>query len=180
MEAYLNIHTAEEIREGLARVFAEVSDLVAPLTDEAYREKTSEKWSVAENLDHLNLSARPVAKGLRLPKLAFRAFGLAKKDSRSFGDLAAAYRELLAQGGRAGGAYVPQGTDALPDAADQLAEWKKTLSYFHKNLEKWSESDLDKYRMPHPLLGKLTAREMLFFTIYHTWHHVQACKMLNA
>lgn len=180
MEAYLNIHTAEEIREGLVRVFAEVSDLIAPLSDEAYREKTSEKWSVAENMDHLILSAKPVAKGLRLPKLAFRAFGLAKKDSRSFGDLAAAYRELLAQGGRAGGAYVPQGTDALPDATDQLAEWNKTLTYFHKNLDKWSESDLDKYRLPHPLLGKLTAREMLFFTIYHTWHHVQACKKLSA
>jgi hypothetical protein len=27
--------------------------------------------------------------------------------------------------------------------------------------------------MPHPLLGKLTVREMLLFTLYHNLHHVQ-------
>jgi hypothetical protein len=26
--------------------------------------------------------------------------------------------------------------------------------------------------LPHPLLGKLTVREMLFFTLYHQRHHV--------
>jgi hypothetical protein len=28
------------------------------------------------------------------------------------------------------------------------------------------------YRLPHPLLGKLTVREMLFFTVYHNAHHL--------
>jgi hypothetical protein len=25
--------------------------------------------------------------------------------------------------------------------------------------------------LPHPLLGKLTLREMIYFTIYHVQHH---------
>ena len=38
----------------------------------------------------------------------------------------------------------------------------------------WREADLDRYLLPHPLLGKLTIREMLFFTLYHNYHHVQS------
>jgi len=30
---------------------------------------------------------------------------------------------------------------------------------------------VDQYQLPHPVLGKLTIREMLFFTIYHNLRH---------
>jgi hypothetical protein len=42
-----------------------------------------------------------------------------------------------------------------------------------KAVDSWREADLDRYRLPHPLLGKLTLREMLFFTLYHNYHHVR-------
>ncbi len=38
-------------------------------------------------------------------------------------------------------------------------------------LEKFDEIERDTYILPHPLLGKLTIREMLYFTIYHVAHH---------
>ena len=38
-------------------------------------------------------------------------------------------------------------------------------------LERMDEKQLDAYLLPHPLLGKLTLREMLYFTIYHVEHH---------
>jgi len=37
--------------------------------------------------------------------------------------------------------------------------------------EKWNEDELDQYQLPHPILGKLTIREMLYFTIYHNLRH---------
>ena len=37
---------------------------------------------------------------------------------------------------------------------------------------KWSESDLDEYVLPHPLLGDLTIRNMLQFSYYHLEHHL--------
>ena len=36
--------------------------------------------------------------------------------------------------------------------------------------------DLDKYVLPHPLLGKVTLREMLYFTIHHNEHHLELLK----
>jgi hypothetical protein len=40
----------------------------------------------------------------------------------------------------------------------------------------WSERQLDRIRLPHPVLGKLSVREMLFFTLYHNQHHIEAVK----
>jgi uncharacterized damage-inducible protein DinB len=43
-------------------------------------------------------------------------------------------------------------------------------------LERWSDRNLDRIQLPHPILGKITAREMVFFTIYHGHHHIAAAK----
>jgi len=40
-----------------------------------------------------------------------------------------------------------------------------------KQLLDYSEQDLDELILPHPLLGKLTLREMMYFTMYHVLHH---------
>ncbi|UPT65903.1 MAG: DinB family protein [Sphingobacteriales bacterium JAD_PAG50586_3] len=39
-----------------------------------------------------------------------------------------------------------------------------------------SDSKLDTYLVPHPLLGKVTLREILFFTILHTEVHLEILK----
>jgi hypothetical protein len=43
-----------------------------------------------------------------------------------------------------------------------------------KQLLDYSEKDLDELILPHPLLGKLTLREMMYFTMYHVTHHYTA------
>jgi hypothetical protein len=43
-------------------------------------------------------------------------------------------------------------------------------------LGRWSEQELDRVTLPHPLLGKLTAREVAYFTVYHGRHHVEAVR----
>ncbi|MGB1018607.1 MAG: hypothetical protein ACPGVH_06035 [Chitinophagales bacterium] len=45
------------------------------------------------------------------------------------------------------------------------------LNKFIKSLEKISEKELDNFRVPHPLIGKLSIREMLYFSDYHVLHH---------
>jgi hypothetical protein len=43
-------------------------------------------------------------------------------------------------------------------------------------VERWPERALDRYRLPHPLMGKLTVREMLLFTLVHNIHHVRVAE----
>jgi hypothetical protein len=40
-----------------------------------------------------------------------------------------------------------------------------------KRIENFNETDLDKLILPNHLLGKITNREMLYFTAYHVGQH---------
>ncbi|MEO5583430.1 MAG: DinB family protein, partial [Saprospiraceae bacterium] len=50
-------------------------------------------------------------------------------------------------------------------------DFNAKVKALQENMENWSEEELDKYVIPHPLLGNLTFREMLYFSIYHAGHH---------
>ncbi len=52
-----------------------------------------------------------------------------------------------------------------------LGIWKKSSADLAAALGMWTEQELDEYQLPHPLIGNLTVREMLFFTIYHSLRH---------
>ncbi len=60
------------------------------------------------------------------------------------------------------------GLDKKEQLTNSLLKIVKDLS---KKIDKYSEVELDEYLLPHPLLGKLTVREMLFFTIHHVEQH---------
>jgi hypothetical protein len=84
--------------------------------------------------------------------------------------LVARYQEKLAGGGRAAGAFVPPSLAA--DAREALSQaLLHEVEALCSRLERMDEKQLDAYLLPHPLLGKLTLREMLYFTIYHVEHH---------
>jgi DinB family protein len=136
-----------------------------------------EAWSPADNVRHLLKSNRPVARALEVPRLGlvFR-FGLTRRPSRTYEAMRETYLKALAGGVTAGRfAPTPEPPPAdLEAARRELMEKREMVSArLLAALTRWSEWSLDHLVMPHPALGKLTAREMLFFTIYHNTHHVQ-------
>ncbi|MBV6450219.1 MAG: hypothetical protein MHPDNHAH_00940 [Anaerolineales bacterium] len=137
--------------------------------------RDGEVWSASDNVDHLIKSHKPIAMAMRLPKLSLRGmFGWASQPSRSYEAVCRVYREALAQGGVASGRYLPeQRSPENPEAAkaDLLNQFSKASGDLVSVAEKWDEADLDGYLLPHPLIGKLTVREMLYFTIYHNLRH---------
>ncbi len=51
--------------------------------------------------------------------------------------------------------------------------WNKaTIKFIAALKNKTGESKLDDYLARHPLLGRITLRELCYFTIYHTEHHL--------
>jgi hypothetical protein len=126
---------------------------------------------------HLAKSARPVARALGAPRimLAFR-FGLHRGPSPAFADLRQRYLDGLAAGGQAG-RFAPRTRPAPPDMEagreEVIAEWRTADGTLEDALDRWAERSLDRHRLPHPLLGPLTLREMIMFTVYHTAHHLR-------
>jgi hypothetical protein len=134
-------------------------------------------WSPADNVRHLLKSNRPVARALAMPKalLALR-FGVGLRASVPHSELRARYLSLLATGVTAG-RFTPAPMNPSEQSEEHRRSMMATMDTVFENLtaaaSRWREWQLDRLRLPHPALGKLTVREMLFFTIYHNIHHVE-------
>jgi len=142
---------------------------------ERFIRRFGESWSAADTVRHLIKSTVPVTRALKLPRLVLRAlFGQGRGQSTPYLDLVASYRAALAAGGKAG-RFSPSPCRAPANARawqeSLVAECQSAVLALSAAVEPWTESDLDRCRLPHPLLGKLTIREMLFFTLYHYEHH---------
>ncbi len=172
--------TRGSLIEALRDTESAVAGYFGSLEEAVFMRQLQGTWSPAEHLDHLNIAVSAVARGFGISPLLLRLrFGSAKRPSRTYEALRADYRARLAAGGRASGRFVPvrQTTDpayAEMRKSDLLARWVRVNDRLRTALGGWSERNLDRIRFPHPLLGKITARELVFFTIYHGHHHVAA------
>jgi hypothetical protein len=136
-----------------------------------------EAWSPADNVRHLLKSNRPVLRALSTPKvlLVFR-FGAGLRGSRSYSEVRERYLGRLAAGVTAG-RFAPRPLGSSDQTDEQRRALMASLDQVSESLTDavsgWREWQLDRLRLPHPALGRLTVREMLFFTLYHNFHHVQ-------
>ena len=141
----------------------------------AFFAKTGDAWSPAENVRHLVKSIRPVTKALKMPRLVLRVmFGKPKRASVDYDSLVERYRGLLAAGGKAG-RFTPsprEEQDLEARRAEILAQRAEANRALRAAIVRWSDAALDRNQLPHPLLGNLTVREMLMFTLYHQLHHL--------
>ena len=160
----------------------EVAEFFRLLSPEEFVLRVGDAWTPAEHLQHLSTAVSAVARGLSISPWILRLrFGRADRPSRSFVEVRDDYRERLARGGRASGRFVPPREDLSPDEitsrqAQLLARWQRVSSRLTASLDRWSDDNLDRIRLPHPILGKITAREMVYFVIYHGHHHIAAAK----
>jgi hypothetical protein len=171
-----------ELLESLSLEERDVAAFFGSLSPDELVLRVADAWTPAEHLQHLNTAASAVTRGLAIPPwiLGLR-FGRSKRASRSFVELRDDYRARLAGGGRASGRFVPP-REELSEAeittrrAELLARWQRVNARLIGAVERWSERNLDRVQLPHPILGKITAREMVYFIIYHGHHHIAAAK----
>jgi uncharacterized damage-inducible protein DinB len=59
-----------------------------------------------------------------------------------------------------------------PAEKDKLmAEMAALNKKVNQKMGRFSEAQLDRLLVPHPLMGKMTLREILMWNAYHTEHH---------
>ena len=169
--------TKQEIIDAINQVFDDVYSELKDLSTEIVSYQSLEKWPISLQLEHLIISAQPVATALNLPKITFRAFGIPEKDSRTYEEVVSSYQAKLEAGAKATSKYIPSPKEK--NKIDLLEKWLEVGDKLVDRIERlWTEDQLERYLLPHPVLGKLSVREMLFFTIYHTIHHHNSMKKL--
>lgn len=148
------------------------NDYIRPLNKEEFEAAPDGKWSAGQNLDHLIRAIKPLQLAYGLPKFALLIlFGRTNRPSRTFDAVVTKYKTKLAAGGKASGPFIPA-TINFDKKESLIKKYNDHKLKLIAKIEKQSEKDLDVYILPHPLLGKVTLREMLYFTIHHNEHHL--------
>ena len=166
----------KEIKIQLSDKHSLFTGFVSGLTDTDLLASKNKKWTAGQQLEHIYLSIKPLRQVLSLPKPFLKMlWGKANRKSKSYDALVEKYLVKLENGGRATGRFIP-----APVSIKRVEKIKGKLisevSVLCSRIEKFTEPELDQYLLPHPLVGKLTLREMMFFTIYHVEHHQKLTK----
>ncbi len=145
-------------------------EYINSLTDDEFVVSLNDKWTAGQQLDHILRSVKPLTQILNSKSIIEDIFGMTERPSLSYEEIVNNYKIELEKGGKATGKFIPEkiNSNQKNDLTKALADNLKTLI---QNLIDYTDKELDSLLLPHPLLGNLTIREMIYFTIYHVGHH---------
>lgn len=162
-------------------IFRQFSETCARIDESSMFAKPGPKWSVAENIRHMVISTDMTTLAYRLPRFVVKWIGgTPNRKSRSYEELKEKYYKKLSEGGRASGRFVPKPIEVNYGKQKLLDSWNaSTAKYLSSLTAKRTEEDLDNYLARHPLLGRITLRELCYFTVFHTEHHLKTIRDLT-
>jgi len=167
--------TKKEIIASAEEIFSAFTHCCNSVSETIFFVNPAAKWSVAENVLHLIIATNTSTLAFTLPKFLVRwAGGKPNRQSRTYQQLVAKYKQKLADGGAARGRFIPKPVSIKSGKTNLIYKWNKAASKHLAALEKYDDNCLDHYLVKHPLLGRITLRELCYFTIYHTQHHLNS------
>jgi len=173
--------TKDEIITAAEKIFSAFTAYCTGINETVFFDKPTSKWSAAENVQHLIISTSTSTLAYSLPKFLVRWIGgKPNRQSKTYEELVAKYKKKLDEGGAASGRFIPKPVKLNFGKEKILRNWNnaaaKHLAALQKNR---TENDLDNYLVKHPLLGRITLRELGYFTIYHTQHHLNIISTIS-
>jgi len=161
----------ESIMKELSDKHHSFMDYINSLSDNDFIHKsTAAKWSAGQQPQHIYLSVRPINIALLIPKFILNILFGKPHQNRTYEELVVIYQKSLLNGGKAGSQFIPKNV-SIGKRKILIGDLTGLIKSLNEKIERLSEQDLDKYILPHPLIGKISIREMLYFTIYHVQHH---------
>ena len=153
------------------------NELVNNLNKDEFEMNVNGRWSAGQDLVHLIKVLRIVNIGFTLPKPILRLmYGKNKNGKRSFEHLQQLYKNALEDGAKAPTIYIPKPV-SYNEKAYLIQRYASLNQSFIDKLNKHTAFELDSYRLPHPILGKVSFGELACFTSFHTSHHVESLKL---
>lgn len=158
-------------RENLEQSFAEVDALLTKVDQARVNHKPTEKWSFGEEMVHLIMSTSGTALLLSSPEEKLIP---ADHPSRSYDEIVEEYLSKLPLNPTAGRAIADQELKQY-QSTELQASFSNAAETLFQSIKNWEEQRSDQWMVwKHPFLGKMTAREMVYFTVYHTRHHLSS------
>ena len=170
------IKTKQQIIAELGDSFNSLADICTQVKHEHFNISNDGKWSAGENIQHLVNATKMTNVAFNVPKFVHvLLYGKPGRTSHSCSKVIDNYQKQLEHGAKASGPYIPKKRDYQRELLQQRikVQGDKLIASINN---KWTEEQLDKYVIKHPILGLLTLRELAYFTIYHNGHHIDTIK----
>ena len=133
-----------------------------------FKQLNPEKWSIGQNIQHL-ISVKQRLVGVFANPEIMAQWGKSSGTSKSYEEVKTFYTNALKTPPPF--LQVYRHLDTEGSKAEMLGKFKVLTAKLLADVNQMAEMDLDTTQIPHPLIGLLTAREMLHFTGYHIRHH---------
>jgi hypothetical protein len=168
----------KSIVEILEEKHQKLLDWLAATDDDLWTKGPENRWTSGQHILHLAQSSELLNKALRYPKFLIRyKFGTSNRPSRSYDQVAKRYEERLVESQEKAKKYNSNLRIPTPkekrELMDDLQILNKKLQYKTRRLK---DKHLDTLLLPHPLMGKMTLREIIMWTAHHTDHHLEILK----
>lgn len=130
------------------------------------------KWTGGQHVVHLIQSTKPLINGISMPKFLLKyKFGKCNRPIRSYQEVVVKYHDKLAKV-----VALSPFSQNMPDTplSTKSAYLQELNSLNHKLSKKTltlKDKHLDVCLLPHPLMGRMTLREILMWNAYHLKHH---------
>lgn len=136
------------------------------------------KWSTGQHILHLVESSRLLNKALSYPKFLIKyKYGTCNRPSRNYEEVAKRYEQRLSENLERAEKFnrdlAKTSIKERQRIIDSLQILNKKLQY---KTDKLKDVHLDTLLLPHPLMGKMTLREIIMWTAHHTEHHLNILK----
>tara|TARA_R110002050_G_scaffold144363_2_gene269893 strand:- start:14529 stop:15056 length:528 start_codon:yes stop_codon:yes gene_type:complete len=160
-----------EIKNSLERRYLALVNYINGLSNAEFTFSYESKWTAGQHLKHIVLCVNPLVQVFGMPNTIIEQnFGTTKTESRTYDELLAVYIEKLNKGGKAPSQYVPE-IVSENEKSELLKTLPKLIEKLNAEIDTFTENELDTLCIPHPLLGNISLREMLYNAIYHVEHH---------
>lgn len=147
------------------------------LTDAEFTYAKEGKWTAGQQLEHILLTVSPFPNILNSKELIIKKFGIIDRPMWNYKTVLDKYFKTTL---KAPEPFLPQREVTADLKVEIINEISNNLKEIKEAFLKYSEKELDSLSLPHPLLGKLTIREMFYLMSYHPLHHQnQIMKVLS-
>jgi len=166
--------TTTELQTHLRTSLQLFASYLGQVSDEAWNQDQAGKWTLAQETDHVLKAGQRTA--LLFSPAGRTVWKANERPSRSYETVVTEYLTGLAANPTITNRTTAPDTEApQPGPAEQLAQWQQAGEALITNVAGLTDEELDGFTVwKHPLIGPVTAREMLYFTSYHTRHHANS------
>lgn len=157
----------------------ELLEFYTSIPENIFFSKPENGWSPQENIKHLYSATFVLALFIRKElKFLLLLFGRGNS-KKSIPEIIKIYNNKLNSGSGAG-FFSPLFASNIIDIGKKNSEIKSLIDSIQELinvLPSWTEEELDNTNIVHPILGILSVREMLYFSLYHLYHHSSKVQM---